>query len=48
LYYTVGYLMNGKLEQEQMASKLDGFLKNLNVPEMADQTVKTGLKEVGN
>jgi len=48
LYYTVGYLMNGKMEQEQMASKLDGFLKNLNVHEMADQAVKTGLKDSGN
>ncbi len=44
LYYTVGYLMNGKIEQEQMASKLDGFLKNLNVPEMTDQALKTDVK----
>ncbi len=47
LYYTVGYLMNGKMEQEQMASKLDGFLKNLKVHEMDDQAVKTGLKDSG-
>ncbi|MHB8844833.1 MAG: S1 family peptidase [Nitrospirota bacterium] len=33
LYYTVTYLTNGKMEQEQMEKKLDGFLKNLNVHE---------------
>lgn len=48
LYYTVGYWMNGKMEQEQMASKLDDFLKNLKVHEMADQALKTGLKDSGN
>lgn len=48
LYYTVGYWVNGKLEQEQMASKLDDFLKNLKVHEMADQALKTGSKDGGN
>ncbi|HEX9019689.1 MAG TPA: hypothetical protein VF903_00350, partial [Nitrospirota bacterium] len=44
LYYTVGYWMNGKIEQDQMASKLDGFVKNVKVHEMDDAPVKTGLK----
>jgi hypothetical protein len=35
LYYTVGYLANGKMEQEQIEKKLDGFLKNLKVHEEA-------------
>ncbi len=34
LYYLVGYWMNGKIEQELMGSKLDGFMKNLKVHEL--------------
>jgi hypothetical protein len=41
LYYTVGYLANGKMEQDQIEKKLEGFLKNLKVHEDApDKTTK--------
>jgi hypothetical protein len=43
LYYTVSYLTNGKMEQDQIEKKLDGFLKNLKVHEDAPvKTVKSG------
>jgi hypothetical protein len=43
LFYTVSYLTSGKMEQEEMEKKLDGFLKNLTVHEKGGEAAKSGM-----